>query len=124
LLKLSGLANGIRAAFGDGGGATHRAERRKEQRRDFLGRKIIIRQRRVLGIMHLRNLSRSGACGITDMPLAIGSLVFVEIRRPHFYAAQVVWVSNFRIGLALVKPLKPDLLERLHHEHLTRPKAA
>ena len=124
MLRLSGLANGIRAAFGDGRSDAPRGERRTETRRDFLGRKIIIRQRRALGIMHLRNLSRGGACGITDMPLAIGSLVFVEIRRPHFYAAQVVWVSNFRIGLALVKPLKPDLLERLHHEHLTRPKAA
>ena len=123
MLRLSGLANGIRAAFGEGGSDAPRAERRKEARRDFLGRKIIIRQRRTLGIMHLRNLSRGGACGITDMPVAIGSLVFVEIRRPHFYAAQVVWVSNFRIGLALVKPLKPDMLERLHNEHLARTNA-
>ena len=123
MLRLSGLANGIRAAFGEAGSDAPRAERRTEARRDFLGRKIIIRQRRVLGIMHLRNLSRGGACGITDMPVAIGSLVFVEIKRPHFYAAQVVWVSNFRIGLALVKPLKPDMLERLHNEHLARTNA-
>ena len=117
-MKLSGLANGILTAFATSADDAPKGERRKEARRDFLGRKIVIRHRKALGIMHLRNLSRSGACGITDMPLEIGSLIFVEIRRPHFYAAEVVWVSNLRIGLALVRPLRPDLFERLHHDHL------
>jgi hypothetical protein len=124
LLRLSGLANGIRAAFGDGRSDTPRAERRAEARRDFLGRKIIIRQRKANGIMHLRNLSRGGACGITDMPLEIGSLVFIEINRPHFYAAEVVWGHGLRIGLALVKPLKPGVLERLHDDHRAKTRAA
>jgi hypothetical protein len=123
-VKLSGLASNILGVFEGRGKDVPRNERRRESRRDFLGRKIIIRQRRALGIMHLRNLSRGGACGITDMPLEIGSLVFVEINRPHFYAAEVVWASSLRIGLALVKPLKPDILERLHDEHLARTKAA
>ena len=122
-MNLSGLANNILTAFARGGDDAPRADRRKEARADFLGRKIIIRQRRALGIMHLRNLSRGGACGITDMPLEVGSLVFVEIRRPHFYAAQVVWASNLRIGLALVRPLKADMVERLHAEHLVRTQA-
>ena len=123
-MKWSGLTSGILSAFARGGDDAPRGDRRKEGRSDFLGRKIIIRQRRALGIMHLRNLSSGGACGITDMPLEVGSLVFVEIRHPHFYAAQVVWASNLRIGLALVKPLKSDLLERLHAEHVVRTRAA
>lgn len=117
-MKLSELANGILAVFGEDDCSTRPSERRKEVRRDFLGRKIVIRQRRTNGIMHLRNLSRGGVCGITDMPLAIGSLVFLELKRPHFYAAEVVWASNLRIGLALARPLKPGLLERLHADHL------
>jgi hypothetical protein len=119
-VKLSGFANGILAVFAKGTDETPNGERRKEARRDFLGRKIVIRQRKALGIMHLRNLSRGGACGITDMPLEIGSLIFVEIRRPHFQAAEVVWANNLRIGLALVKPLRPELLERLHAEQVAR----
>ena len=122
-MKLGGFAN-IFAVFDGQDEDAPRAERRKEARCDFLGRKIIIRQRRTLGIMHLRNLSRGGACGITDMPLQVGSLVFIEINRPHFYAAHVVWASSLRIGLALAKPLKPDVLERLHAQHLAKTKAA
>ena len=72
-MKWSGLTSGILTAFARGEGGAARAERRGEPRSDFLGRKIIIRQRKALGIMHLRNLSRSGACGITDMPLEVGS---------------------------------------------------
>ena len=117
-MKLSGLAHGLLSVFDEDEDETTSVERRKESRRDFLGRKIIIRQRKAAGIMHLRNLSRSGACGITDMPLEIGSLVFVELNRPHFYAAEVVWANSLRIGLALARPLKPGLLERLHADHL------
>jgi hypothetical protein len=123
-VKLSGLAGGILAVFADDEGPEQRVDRRREARRDFLGRKILIRQRKANGILHLRNLSRGGACGITDMPLEIGSLVFVEINRPHFYAAEVVWGHGLRIGLALVKPLKPGVLERLHDDHLAKSQAA
>jgi hypothetical protein len=123
LLKLSGLASGIMSAFGGGTADAPVGERRKEGRREFLGRKVIIRQYRSLGIMHLRNLSRGGACGITDMPIEIGSLVFIELNRPHFYAAEVVWATNLRIGLALYKPLKPETFDRLHADHLKKAKA-
>ena len=117
-MKLSGLASNILAAFDRRGSGAPIAERRSESRREFRGRKILIRQRKALGIMHLRNLSDGGVCGITDMPLAVGSLVFVELRRTHFYAAEVVWASNLRIGLALVKPLRPHMLDRLHSDYL------
>ena len=124
MLRLSGLANGILAAFGDGGSDEPRGERRNEARQDFLGRKVILRQFRSLGIMHLRNLSRGGVCGLTDMPLEIGSIVFVEINRPHFYAARVVWATNLRIGLALYKPLKPETMARLQAEQQAKAKSA
>jgi hypothetical protein len=123
-VKLSGLANGILSALDGGQGRAAETERRREARNDFFGRKIIIRQRKALGIMHLRNLSPNGACGITDMPVAVGSLVFLELKRPHFYAAEVVWASNLRVGLALAKPLKPELLERLQADHASATKPA
>lgn len=93
-------------------------DRRREFRRDFCGHKVIIRQRRNLGILHLKNVSSCGACGITDMPLAIGSMVFLELKKPHFYAAEVLWVRSLTIGLQLVRPVKSDMLEKLHTTYL------
>ena len=75
-MKLGGFANDILSAI-SGGTEDAPSERRQEPRGQYLGRKIIIRQRKAIGIMHLRNISSHGACGITDMPLAVGSLVFL-----------------------------------------------
>lgn len=122
-MKLSGLANGIVSALTGGGDDAAVTERREEERSPYLGQKIIIKQRKALGIMHLRNISRTGASGITDMPLEIGSLVFLELKRPHFYAAEVIWANNLRIGLALAKPLKPEMLHRLDPDSASRDSA-
>lgn len=94
-------------------------DRRREFRQDFCGQKVIIRQRRNLGILHLKNVSSRGACGITDMPVAVGSMVFLELKKPHFYAAEVLWVRSLTIGLQLVRPVRSEMLEKLHAAYLT-----
>jgi hypothetical protein len=88
-------------------------ERRVEPREDCLGLKLIIRQRKGLGIIHLRNISSWGACGITDMPLAVGSLVFFELRKGHFYGARVRWVHRFTIGVNFARQMRPETVQRL-----------
>ena len=90
-----------------------RQERRAEPRHDCCGLKIIIRERRTLGIIHLRNLSTWGACGITDMPLPVGSRVFLELTKSHYYAADVKWVNRMTIGLQLCRPMRPEILAAL-----------
>ena len=88
-------------------------ERRRTSRRDCLGLKLIARQRRGLGIIHLRNLSEVGACGITDLPVAVGSIIFIELKKAHFYAAHVKWTRNLTVGLELARPLAPNALDQL-----------
>ncbi len=90
-----------------------RVERRVEPRHDCCGLKIIIRERRALGILHLRNLSTYGACGITDMPLPVGSLVFLELKKHRFFGARVVWVNRMTLGLQLCRPMTPEMLAQL-----------
>src|SRR4051812_46929538 len=75
----------------NGAEPARRQERRLEPRHDCCGLKMIIRERRTLGILHLRNLSTCGACGITDMPLSVGSRVFLELTKSHYYTAHVKW---------------------------------
>ena len=107
-------ANGIKSAVGLGSETSRDAERRREGRRAVPGRKVIVRQRKALGIMHLKNLSSRGGCGITDMPLAVGSLVFLELRKPHYFAAEVRWARSLSIGLEFFRPVRPEMIERFH----------
>ena len=88
-------------------------EQRTEPRHDCRGVKIIIRERRTLGILHLRNLSTWGASGLTDMPLPVGSLVFLELTKSHYYRAHVKWVERMTIGLQLNRPMRPEILAGL-----------
>jgi hypothetical protein len=111
-VKLLDWANEIRSAVGLGPDDDFRAvERRREPRKEISGRKIVVRQRKALGILHLKNLSSNGGCGITAMPLAVGSLVFVQLRKPLFQAAEVRWVRSLSIGLEFLRPLRPDMFD-------------
>lgn len=98
-----------------------RRERRVERRHDCVGLKIIIRERRSLSILHLRNVSTWGASGMTDMPLPVGSLVFLELTKSHYYGARVKWVNRTTLGLQLCRPMRPEilagLLGRAKHRH-------
>ena len=93
-------------------------DRRRESRADFRGHKVIIRQRKTLGILHLKDVSHRGACGLTDMPLAVGSMVFLGVAKPHFRAAEVLWTRRLTVGLQWFRPIKPEQLEKLYAAHL------
>ena len=121
-MKLLDWANDIRSAVGLGPDQeSNIVERRREPRRNVTGRKVIVRQRKALGIMHLKNLSSKGGCGLTDMPLAVGSLVFLELRKPHFWAAEVRWARSLSIGLEFFRPVRPEMFEKLHGPPPTDP---
>jgi hypothetical protein len=123
-VKLRDWANEIRSAVGLGpDDASRSVERRREARRDVSGQKVILRQRKALGVMHLKNLSTKGGCGFTDMPLAVGSLVFLELRKPHFWAAEVRWARSLSIGLEFFRPVRPEMLEKLHDQPELGPRA-
>jgi hypothetical protein len=114
-VKLVDWAKDIRAAVGLGPDQTPgAAERRRERRREISGHKIIVKQRKALGIIHLKNLSSKGGCGLTDMPLAVGSLVFLELRKSHFWAAEVRWTRSLSVGLEFFRPVRPEFVEKLH----------
>ena len=91
---------------------------------DFTGYKIIIRDRRTLSLLHLKDLSCTGASGISDMPVAVGSVVFLEVRRKRFNAATVRWVKSVLIGLEFIRPLKPEIIDKAYASHRSRLAAA
>ena len=66
-------------------------ERRGEGRLDFSRAKLPISSRRTQSTFHLKDMSRHGACGISDMPLAVGAVIFVRLAKGHYQAAEVRW---------------------------------
>ena len=121
-MKLLDWANDLRSAVGLGpDDPSARSSGAAKPRRDVSGHKVIVRQRKALGIIHLKNLSSKGGCGLTDMPLAVGSLVFLELRKPHFWAAEVRWARSLSIGLEFFRPVRPEMFEKLHGPPGRRP---
>lgn len=104
--------------------AMSKEEARLSVRHDFCGHRIVIRSRRTLSMLHLKDLSCRGACGLTDMPIAVGAMVFVTLRKGRFHAAEVRWVRNVMIGLRFYRPLDPDMVEKIHAAHVARKASA
>jgi len=121
-VKLLDLANAIRSTISLKTDLDPEAvDRRREGRRLTSGHKVILRQRKTLGILHLKNLSSKGGCGLTDMPLAVGSQVFVELRKPHFFAAEVRWARSLTIGLEFFRPIRAEMFEKLNEPQAPTP---
>ena len=95
-------------------------EARLSIRHDFTGHRVVIRRGRALSMLHLKDLSCRGACGLTDMPIAVGAMIFITLRKGRFHAAEVRWVKNVMIGLRFYRTLDPDMVEKLHAAHLAR----
>ena len=111
-MKLVDWTSKIRSTIGLEPEAEPQAvERRCEARRPN-NLKVILRQRKTLGILHLKNLSSKGGCGLTDMPVAVGSLVFVGLRKPYFFAAEVRWVRSLSVGLQFFRPVRAEMFEK------------
>ena len=122
-VSLAAWANELKEAVGLAPRDSGRpVERRSEPRYPILGKKLLLRQRKALGILHLKNISTKGGCGITDMPLAVGSLVFVELKKPHFFAAEVRWARSLSVGLQFFRPVRPEMFEKLQAEADAEPR--
>ncbi|WP_114954202.1 hypothetical protein [Sphingosinicella terrae] len=88
-------------------------ERRTEGRHDVRRTILPIRDRRVQSVFQIKDMSCRGASGISDMPLAIGSIIFLQLRKGRYWAAEVRWVRNALTGLRFFKPLDSETLHRL-----------
>ena len=91
----------------------HQNDRRSEGRIGLRRARLPIRSRRTQSVFHLKDMSRLGACGISDMPLAVGAVIFVRLAKGRYQAAEVRWVRNAQVGLRFFRPINTAELERL-----------
>ena len=61
----------------------------------------------------LKDFSCSGACGLTDAPLAVNQTVFFLLPQTEPVAAQVRWIRRTLIGAAFEEPLSTDRMRMI-----------
>lgn len=64
--------------------------------------------------VRLRDLSCGGASCLSETPLEVGDLIYLELEKKHVAAALVCWVHQVLVGLRFVNPLDPMLVRRVH----------
>jgi len=88
-------------------------DRRIHERHDFTGRDLRLRLGTFQFRMHLKDLSCSGASGLTDAPLRVGQLVYLEIDRDNHAWGEVRWTRRAWAGLAFEEPIAAELVRKL-----------
>jgi hypothetical protein len=68
-------------------------------------------------LLRLRDLSQTGLSGLTDAPLRVGDVVFIQLDEKHIPAAKVVWFRRVLIGLEFIEPLQIGWLTNAHRRH-------
>lgn len=81
-------------------------ERRQWPRFPIWNRELVVRSGQSRSVLRLKDISCGGACGITDLALAPGAILFLELPGGRIHAGRVRWVRNTNIGIKFVSALE------------------
>ncbi len=96
-----------------GGPEPSAAERRGGERHALPSTRIDLRAGGMVFALRLKDLSRSGFCGLTDAPLAPGQIVYLLAERAEPLPARIRWIRRALIGAEFAEPLPRPLLARI-----------
>jgi hypothetical protein len=88
-------------------------DRRIAERHDLTGRNVRLLVDATVFTLHLKDLSRTGLCGLTDAPLAPGQMVCLLFDKWEPVPAQIRWIRKALIGAAFPEPLPAEMVGRL-----------
>ena len=113
MLKLFGRGGG------DGGSAPAAASMkdRRAKRHDLTGAKINLLVDSNLYILHLKDLSALGLCGMTDAPLAPEQTVIAHLAEYQQVPIQIRWIRRTLIGASFFERLSDERMEHLLRIH-------
>lgn len=90
------------------------ASRRAYVRWTFKGTSFPVRMGKKEFEIRLKDLSRGGACGLIDEPLAVGDYFFIAFDDRHVVEAEVRWVRRVMVGVKFSNILSAHFVTRLH----------
>ena len=88
-------------------------DRRLDPRHDATGEHVRRLVRKMQYVLHLKDLSCTGLCALTDAPLAPGDRAFLLFDDEEPLEAEVRWVRKARFGASFCEPLPLETLRRL-----------
>lgn len=91
--------------------------RRIAERHSLMGAQVRLLADGISFVVHLKDLSATGLCGLTDAPLAPGQMICLLLDQREPVAAEIKWIRKALIGAAFTEPLSPELLMRLKKDH-------
>ena len=97
-------------------------DNRRAERHDLTGVEVKLLCDGMQFSIHLKDLSSTGLCGLTDAPLAPGQMVFLLLDKWEPAAAQIRWIRKALIGASFLEPLPPEMVTRLKRSHASRRK--
>ena len=101
------------AGAAEDGDADH-DDRRIYLRFPFRGTAFPAQVADVESTIRLKDLSCGGASALSEMPLTVGDIVYLELDARHIVPAEVRWVRRLFVGLRFVNPLAPALVRKVH----------
>lgn len=93
--------------------AEEESDRRTETRHDFTGGDVLLLSANLRFTLHLRDLSRTGICGLTVAPLETKENILLLFEDWDAIAAKIRWVRGSWIGAAFAEPLTHREMQRL-----------
>ena len=63
--------------------------------------------------IHVKDLSASGLCGLTDAPLAVHQVVRLYLTKTDPVAIQIRWIRRALIGAAFMQGVSDEMMEEL-----------
>jgi hypothetical protein len=113
-LKFLGLGGGDGAEVSNGGASI---KDRRAKRHDLTGARINLLVDSNLYILHLKDLSALGLCGLTDAPLAPEQTVIAHLAEYDQVPIQIRWIRRTLIGASFFERLPDERLERVLRIH-------
>ncbi len=102
-----------RAGGSAGSGAATSLKDRKAKRHDATGSRMNLLVDANLYILHLKDVSALGVCGLTDAPLAPDQNVILFLTDDQPVPVQIRWIRRTLIGASFFERLSDDTLQRV-----------
>jgi hypothetical protein len=90
---------------------------RKAKRHDMTGAKMNLLVDANLYILHLKDLSALGLCGLTDAPLAPEQTVILYVTPHDTVPLHIRWIRRTLIGASFFERLSDETMQRLLRLH-------